>query len=509
MVREQGGSAVAGAHVVVRDSSGRPARSFLSSPSGAFTIYGLDPGDYSLYVDPLDKPVSASNLGGGWTVQPDFGSVRSGTVTVSAGETHDVGALFVPPPTETELGRSSDDYPLACVIGSTTSVMVRGASLFPGSLLSASDPTLVVGEPTWNGWSVIFQVTVPMGTDPGHVDLEVWNTAGELSILPAAIELVPTAPSVNGVLPAVATTNGGTDSTGTGSGFRSGARVVLGDVVYADGESCEVVDEGTIRLTTTPGEEGVRDVVVIDPTGVEGRKASGFCYADLPTVQSVFPDAGNSGGGTRVVLTGFHFDPAATVFIDQVQQGGVHWIDPTKIEFTTLASRGAGVRLLEVVQPDGTRAANSFQFTLSGDPRVVSCSPEQGSRFGGDLLTIRGELFHPEMQVWVGVDRDTGDGGVLVSELTWINSNTLQIVSPAHAPGRVDVLVMNPENGQADLLPDGFRYTSPLSSGGCMSVSAPAEAGSGPWVSFLLGLGLLVLASQAVTSGRLRPRSMA
>jgi len=510
VVREQGGSAVAGAHVVVRDSSGRPARSFLTDNSGVFTIYGLDPGDYSLYVDPLDQPVSANNLGGGWTVETDFGSVLNGSVTVSAGETHDVGVLFVPPSTDMALGRNSDDYPLACEIGFTTSVMVRGASLFPGSLLSASDPTLVVGEPTWNGWNVTFQVTVPVGTDPGHVDLEVWNTSGELSILPAAIELVPTAPTVSGVFPAVATTIGGTDIAITGSGFRSGARVVLGDAVYADGESCEVLDEGTIRLTTTPGAEGARDVVVIDPTGVEGRKASGFSYADLPTVQSVFPDAGSSGGGTRVVVTGFHFDPGATVFIDQIQQGDVEWIDATMIEFTTLASRGAGVRALELVQPDGTRAASSFQFTLIGDPMLASCSPEQGSRFGGDLLTIRGERFHPEMQVWFGVDRNTGDGGVQASGVTWISSTTLQVLSPAHAQGYVDVLVVNPENGQADMLISGFRYSSPSTAGGgCMSVSPPVDAGSGPWVSFLLGLGLIALASKATMSGRFRPRNMA
>ena len=170
VVREQGGSPVAGAHVVVRSSDGRPARSILSDTSGAFTIYGLEGGLYSLYVDPLDQPVSASNLGGGWTIQTDFGSAHSGTVNVTAGETHDIGTLFVPPPTGVALGRNSDDYPLACEIGETTLVMVRGTSLFPGSLLSSSDPSLVIGEPSWNGWSVTFQVTVPPGALTGHVD---------------------------------------------------------------------------------------------------------------------------------------------------------------------------------------------------------------------------------------------------------------------------------------------------------------------------------------------------
>jgi len=506
--REQGGTSVAGAHVVVRDSNGRPARSILTGDNGDFTIHGLDPGIYSLYADPLDQPVSPGNLGAGWTVETDFGSVRGGNVTVSAGATHDIGSLFVPPASSTALGRNSDDYPLACEIGATTLVMVRGTALFPGSLLSASDPTLGLGEPTWNGWRVEFQVIVPPGTEPGHVDLEVWTPMGELSILPAALELVPAAPSVTSVVPDVGTTVGGTDIVIHGTGFRAGARIVLGDIVHADGEGCTVIDSGTIHLTTSSGDEGSRDVVVIDPTGVEGRSVAGFSYQDLPTVQSVFPDAGSSVGGTQVVLTGVLFDSGATVFIDGTQQSNVAWIDSTKIEFTTSASASTGSQLLEVVHPDGTRAASTFNFTFANDPQLMVCTPASGSRRGGDHITLRGRFFAPGMEVWFGVDPDTGGGGILAAEVVWIDDTTLEVVTPAHAPGPVDLLVLTPENGQADMLASGFQYkVPPPSGGGCFSVSAPPGAGPGPWISFLLGLGLMALAAQAAVAGRLRLRS--
>jgi hypothetical protein len=510
VVREQGGSPVKGAHVVVRSSDGRPARSILTNTSGAFTLYGLDPGDYSLYVDPLDQPVSASNLGGGWTIQTDFGSAHSGSVTVSAGETHDIGTLFVPPPSGTALGRNSDDYPLACEIGETTLILVRGTSLFPGTLLSSSDPSLVIGEPTWNGWSVTFQVTVPPGTETGHVDLEVWSSTGELSILPAALEITPVAPSVANVVPDVGTTIGGTDLLIQGAGFRPGARVVLGDTVYSDGESCTVVDDSTIQLTTLAGAVGPRDVVVIDPAGPEGRSVEGYSFADLPTVQSVFPDAGSLEGGTQVVLTGVEFAPGATVFINGVQQVGATWIDSTKIEFTTLSSRVLGVQLLEVVHPDGIRATNSFRFTHSEDPELIVCRPTSGTRRGGDVIMLRGRSFTPGMEVWFGVDPDTGSGGVLAAEVNWLDDTTLEVVTPAHAPGHVDLLVLSTDSGQADMLSDGFQYKAPPSSGGaCFSVSPPPDAGHGPWVSFVIGLILIAMASQTVMGARLRPRSMA
>lgn len=508
VVRELGGTSVAGAHVVARDSSGRPSRSILTNSNGSFTIYGLEPGLYSLYVDPLDQPVGPGNIGAGWTVETDFGSARAGNVTVSSGQTHDVGSLFVPPAISTALGRNSDDYPLACEIGSTTLIMVRGSSLFPGSLLSASDPTLVIGEPTWNGWRVEFQVTIPPGTAPGHVDLEVWTSTGELSILPAALELVPTEPSVTNVIPSEGTTVGGTDLVIQGSGFRAGARVVVGEVVYADGEGCDVVNAATIHLTTSQGVAGTRDVVVIDQTGVEGRSVGGFSYADLPTVQSVFPDGGSATGGTRVVLTGVMFDAGATVFINGLQQTDINWVDPTKIEFTTLPARMTGVQLLEVVHPDGTRAENSFNYTLAADPELTACTPTSGTRQGGDRLTLQGQSFTPGMEVWFGVDPDTGGGGILAAEVTWIDDSTLEVVTPAHSPGHVDLLVVSADNGQADTLASGFQYkTPPSSGGGCLSVSPPPGSGPGPWLSFLFGLGLMALASHAVISGRLRPRS--
>jgi hypothetical protein len=114
------------------------------------------------------------------------------------------------------------------------------------------------------------------------------------------------------------------------------------------------------------------------------------------------------------------------------------------------------------------------------------------------------------MEVWFGVDPDTGGGGVLAASVTWVNETTLEVVTPAHAPGHVDLLVLSMDSGQADTLTNGFQYKAPQSSGGaCFSVSPPPDAGHGLWITFFLGLALIAMGSQVAMSGRLRPRSVA
>ena len=69
------GSPVSGAHVVALDAGGRNAASALTNAAGAFTIFGLDAGTYTVYADPLDSPVSSGNLSPGHVIE-DPGSAQ-------------------------------------------------------------------------------------------------------------------------------------------------------------------------------------------------------------------------------------------------------------------------------------------------------------------------------------------------------------------------------------------------------------------------------------------------
>lgn len=501
--RASNDAVVAGAHVVARDAGGRTAGGAIASGAGAFEIVGLDAGTYTLFATPLDFPVSAANLGAGHTVEVDFESTLFGGFTVGAGQTLAVGSQRVDPDVTISLGRSSDRYPLRCVAGQTRSHGVRGSGLAAGSTLAASDSSITVVATAWLGNAVTFQVTVPVGSEPGHADLTATSLSGERSILAAALEITPDDPTVASVVPDSGSLAGGTALTIDGTGFAPGARVVIGDVVYPDGQpaGCTVVDAETIQLVTAATIEGLHDVVVIDPNGVEGRRVGAFHATTTPRIDSVFPAAGSAAGGTSVVLLGEDFVPGCTVRIAGVVQSQVVVDDPTRLSFTTEPGAVGGPYVLEVEHPGGSTGTASFTFAAGADPSIASVGPSRGSTSGGDLVTIRGADFSPATDVVFGADVDTGAGGAAAAMVTWIDAETLEVLTPARQPGASSVLVRDPATGQAFVVDGAFIFASAGGGGGGCSVSTMPTSGSRtPFEPLAGSLGLLLLA--AIVLGR-------
>lgn len=486
---------VPGAQVVARGADGRTAAGAVAGNSGGFELRGLEPGTYRLYATPLDFPVSAANLDGGHAVEVDFESTHFGGFAVAAGQTLAVGSLCVGPDVPISLGRAVDRYPLRCITGRTRAYTVRGSGLAAGSTLAASDPALAVTATAWFGSAVAFEVAVPAEAAAGHADLTATDLSGNRSILVAALEITPPDPGVAGVLPASGDPFGGTALTVLGSGFAAGARVVIGDVAYADGQAggCTVVDPGTIQLVTSATAGGLHDVVVIDASGVEGRLEDAFLVATTPRIDSTFPAAGSALGGTSVVLRGDQFVKGCTVRIAGVVQGQVFVDDSTRLSFVTAPGTAGGPYVLEVLNPGGATATSTFAYAAAADPSIAEVAPVRGSSSGGDTVTILGAGFAPGMEVVFGADADTGAGGAAVTA-TWIDAGTLEVTTPAHARGAASVLVRDPASGQASVVADAFTFVSSGGGGGCSvaSIDAPPEplAGAG----WLLALALIVLA---------------
>jgi MYXO-CTERM domain-containing protein len=193
---------------------------------------------------------------------------------------------------------------------------------------------------------------------------------------------------------------------------------VIGDVVYADGQpgGCTVIDPETIQLVTSATMEGLHDVVVIDPSGVEGRKNDAFLAEVALRIDSVLPSAGSTAGGDRV--------------------------------------------------------------------------------------TIHGSAFSPQSEVVFGADEDTGAGGTAAPRVTWIDAETLEVVTPAHAAGDASVLVRDPTTGQVFLLDGAFTFASSGGGGGGCAVSTglPPPGPRMPFEPLAGGAWLLVLA--AIVLGR-------
>ena len=476
VLRSSDSSPVAGAHLVARDASGRTAGATLTGADGSFSLKGLDAGQYDVYSTPLEGPVSSANLGAGWTIEIDFESTEHGTFSVTSGETLAVGDVSVDPDVSVSLGRNTDRYPLRCPSGQLSVHVVRGAGLASGSSLSASDPALVVSPISWFGTQVSFSVTVPSGATPGHSDLIVTTAGGERSVLVAGLEVTPQDPSVLFVSPNQGLFQGGELITVTGTNFNPGARVVLGGDVYADGEpgGCTVVDSSTITLTTRPGTPGITDVVVIDSTGVEGRKLSAFQFLAVPELDSVFPTAGTLSGGTTVTLAGDGFVEGAVLRIDGVVQSGVTVHSMQQLSFTTAAGNSTGLKVLELENPGGSTVFAQFFYVNQGDPVITSISPANGADSGGDTVTISGTNFSPRAEVLFGADPVTGTGGTPAASLEYVNSTTLRVVTPPSSAGMTSVLVEDSGTGQAELLTSGFNFTgSGGGGGGCGAVVVP------------------------------------
>ena len=498
VLRQSDSTGVIGAHVVARDSAGRTAASTLSETAGGFVLRGLLPDTYEIYATPFEGVVDEGNLGDGHPIEDDFeATVHSLAAVVTAGTNTDIGDLIVTPDVGIMLGNNLTAFPLSATSGASTNFSIRGAGLELGSSLTASDPSITLMNVNFGVSQVTFTCDVPGGAQPGHFDLTATTPGGDTSILTAPIEIVPPAPTVAMASPPAGSNMGGVALTLTGTGFRSGARVVLGDSIYVDGEpgGATVVDSTTITLTTAASVAGNLDVVVIDESGVEGRLDAGYQSLGVPILDTAFPSAGSSAGGTRVRLTGSDFATDAVVRINGIAQPGVVWLDSTLLEFTTAPAAAGGPFDIEVVNPGpaATMLSGEFSYVALPDPTIASFSPDVASF--GILVTVSGSNFTGDTRIVFGADEETGLGGVLGDNHNLVDASTLEVTVPAANAGAQSLMVTNNMTGQATLATASFTVLSRGGGGGGCFVR---EVRPGPFDlrSILTGGGwaLLVLA---------------
>ena len=238
-------STVAGAHVWVRDASGRTSGGTLSGITGLFTVRGPRPGDVhrlrraarrpGLRRRPPGRAHGRDGLRGHGGLR---GRRQRGPVRGLRQPARRCGRRHQP--------RDGDD-PAAPPRGDGRRPAVHRHGLRPRGRQHAdgpADPTITISGESWFGNSVSFTLTTPGGAAPGHIDLIATNSSGDVSMLPAAAEIVPPEPTVSGAAPNTGTDLGGTALTITGTGFRPGARVVIGSEIYVDGQpgGCTVVN---------------------------------------------------------------------------------------------------------------------------------------------------------------------------------------------------------------------------------------------------------------------------
>ncbi len=202
---------------------------------------------------------------------------------------------------------------------------------------------------------------------PGYYMLFLLNSSGVPSVAKfTKLGAGAPAPTVSAINPTSGTTNGGTPVTITGTGFLAGATVKLGGTAAT---GVTVVSSTSITATTAAHAAGAVSVVVTNTDTQSGTLTNGYTYTGVnpaPTVSSINPTSGTTGGGTPVTITGTGFLAGATVSLGGAAATGVTVVSSTSITATTPA-HAAGAVSVVVTNTDAQSGTltNGYTYTTS------------------------------------------------------------------------------------------------------------------------------------------------
>ncbi|MFC8190530.1 IPT/TIG domain-containing protein [Cellulomonas sp. NPDC057328] len=228
----------------------------------------------------------------------------------------------------------------------------------------------------------------------------------------------------------------------------TGPRVGTASAVRFDGVRATGLRRmGPAALSVVPParEPGTVDVTVALP-GRDPAPATFTYVGDGPgvVVHGIAPDTLPTSGGPVAV------DGAGLGGVLDVTVGGLPVSDlavtDTRVSFVAPAVEGEGGAPVVLVLPDGELDAGVLAYV---PPRVDALTPATGGTAGGDVVTITGSGLATATGVDVGgtvvaVDRADPDG------------TTVELRTPAHAPGVVDVTVLL--DGSDATLADAYTY---------------------------------------------------
>lgn len=204
----------------------------------------------------------------------------------------------------------------------------------------------------------------------------------------ASPAIAQAAPTVTALSANQGSTLGGGTVTLTGTGFTDATDVSFGG---AAASFLVADDTNIIVLDLPPHSAGLVNVIVTTPAGVSAATVDNeFTYIGTPTIDSVSPSAGSTGGGTTVILTGTNLErvtdidfgtSAATFFANS----------DTQITATSPAG-SAGVVNITARSVGGTSATGAGnQFTYVTPPLVQLTLPAAGALPSGS----RGSAYGP------------------------------------------------------------------------------------------------------------------
>jgi hypothetical protein len=273
------------------------------------------------------------------------------------------------------------------------------------------------------------------------------------------------APTVSGITPASGPSSGGTVVVITGSNFTGATAVSFGTIAAT---SFTINSDSSITAVAPAQTAATVDVTVTTYSATSATgSADRFTYnaVALPTVTSISPSSGNTGGGAVVLINGTNLSSVGAVYFGTVP--AVSFTVYSDSLLTAVAPpQAAGIWDITVVNATGSSAAvaaDRFTYSSAPTPAVTSISPASASTGGGTVVTITGSGFTGPSAV--------AFGGTPAASFTVVSDTTILATSPAHASGTVDITVTSPTGTSAVGGGDQFTYNA---------VAAPTVSGVSP-----------------------------
>jgi hypothetical protein len=386
------------------------------------------------------------------------GAVGPASIVVTAGGrtgTLSGGFMYVGPvPTVTGISPTSGPS------GGGTTVNINGTNFFAGATVTIGGVAATV---TSVAPTVIAATTAAGPVGPQNV--VVTNLDANNATLTNGYTYVGPAPGVTSVAPSSGTNAGGTTVTITGANFVAGATVTIGGVAAG---SVTVVSATRITATTPnlAPVVGPQNVVVTNVDAQSGSLAGGFnALGPQPTLTSLNPTSGTTGGGTLVTLTGTNFAAGAAVTFGGTAGTSVTVVSATSITVFTPA-RSAGAVNVVITNLDGRNATLSNGYTYVTGPTISTINPASGTVGGGTVVTITGSNFASNATVSFN-----GNAG---TSITVTGTTQITVTTPSSTVvGPVNVQVTNPPS-QSTTSVGGYSYL------GANPTVTAVNPGSGP-----------------------------
>lgn len=215
--------------------------------------------------------------------------------------------------------------------------------------------------------------------------------------LPVDVNDDASTPSITSIQPPSGTVAGGTPVTINGANFGPDCSVLIGGVPTVTGAKRAI----SIAVLTPPNPDMLANVTVSCPQGA-AEAIGGYLYVDTPTIASISPQSGSTGGGTRVHIHGTALSTLCWPFFGNVAARDAVSGGTTDL-FASTPPHSTGPVDISVRCGTGLDAslASAFTYSAAADPAPVITS-ESTLVTPGQNASVFGSGFRTDDVVTIG-----------------------------------------------------------------------------------------------------------